>query len=249
MCQKNSFYTILNFFEWYTRVKQYFAPSPELEKKLNKNGKLELLESLIKIQNKVQLRFIPQSDKLPYGSGSPVLAAKSFIGSSPFVLVYGDDMIIENQPGRFLKTMIGSFHNHHTAGVIAAQEVGRKEATRYGCLKFYSDKKSADQISEIVEKPSLGQLPSTLVIDGRFVFSAEILGILEKTLVRNNELMLTDAINTLARSQKVLAAPITDGHWTTTGDPLRWLKTNLLMASKGDKIKKNLKKLFSELKK
>ena len=84
------------------KIKKYFTPDPELEKFLKDSGKEEYLSSLKNLWKKVKVwKFIPQGRSLPYGNASPALAAKGFLGKDPFVFMFGDDMLIEDNPGDF----------------------------------------------------------------------------------------------------------------------------------------------------
>jgi len=86
-----------------TSLKNYFTPDSELTDYLTKINKLDAIESLQKIWDSTKLIFIPQDPTLPYGNASPILAAKSFIGLNPFVFMFGDDLTVEKEIGRYLK--------------------------------------------------------------------------------------------------------------------------------------------------
>src|SRR5574343_238852 len=72
-------------------LEKYFSPDADLEKYLSDNNKLEYLDSLKNIWSKAKLTFIEQDPNLPYGTGSPLLTAKPFIGNDNFIYMYGDD--------------------------------------------------------------------------------------------------------------------------------------------------------------
>ena len=99
------------------RVKRYFTPDPELQAALKKGNKLHLIKDLQAIQKKVEFKFIPQPRKrLPYGNGTPVLAAKSFIGNESFVYLFGDDVTFEDRPGQLLSQLISASDESSCSG-------------------------------------------------------------------------------------------------------------------------------------
>jgi len=61
-----------------TSIEDHFDRNLELERHLEKSGKLEVLSKLRKISEMADFIFIRQ--KGPYGNGTPVLNAKSLIG-------------------------------------------------------------------------------------------------------------------------------------------------------------------------
>ena len=73
-------------------LEKYFSPDSDLEKYLTDNNKLEYLDSLKNIWAKAKLTFIEQNPDLPYGTGSPLLSAKKFVGLDPFIYMYGDGL-------------------------------------------------------------------------------------------------------------------------------------------------------------
>lgn len=214
-------------------IKRYFSPDADLEAYLTQNNKLQYLDSLKTIASKLKrLEFIPQPLDLPYGNGSPIIAAKEFIGSDPFAYLFGDDLTVEAVPGAFLSQMIATFDQYQPAAVIAVKDVGPEEISRYGSAKYMDDPKYPHRISAMLEKLPASEAPSTFGQGGRFILSNKVVEILsnQKTGI-GNELWLADANNTLAQTDVVLTQAFEgDSDWMTTGDPLRWLKANIAVA-------------------
>ena len=226
-------------------IKRYFTPDPKLKKALAEKGKSRLIESLEKIQAQAKLEFRPQPrTRLPYGNATPILVAKNFIGDQPFVYDFTDDIIIEDWPGYCLARMIKIFKKYRASVVTAVQEVEKKEVIHYGCVKYANDPKCPHRIEKIIEKPPVDQAPSNMVQDGRFVLSSQIFRVLDKLPIRNNELWLADAIDQLVGKSTVIAEPLKNGVWMTTGDPLRWLAANLAMAKKRSEFKSEIEQFL-----
>ena len=230
-------------------LEKYFSPDADLEKYLTDNNKVEYLDSLKNIWSKAKLTFIPQPTNLPYGNGSPILAAKEFIGKDNFVYMFGDDLTVEPTPGQFLTKMLTTFDQYSPACVIAVKDVGINEISRYGSAKYQDDPKYPNRISAMLEKLPADQAPSTFGQGGRFVLSNKVVEILstQKTGL-GNELWLADANNYLAQNDVVLTQAFEgDEDWLTTGDPLRWLTANITVGLKDPKFHDDLVKFIKTL--
>lgn len=232
-------------------IKRYFTPDPILEKYLEDNHKSEYLDSLHYIWSHVQFKFVPQSPHLPYGNASPILAAKSFIGSDPFVYAFGDDLTVESSPGRFVKKMIATFEKYSPAAVLSVKDVGPEEISRYGSAKYIKDPHYPNRISGMYEKLPADQAPSFFGQGGRFVFNGQKLlaTLLNQPTGKDNELWLADANNNLALKDIVLTEAFdSESDWMTTGDPLRWLKANLILGLNDSRFKADLASFLSSIK-
>lgn len=231
------------------KIQNYFSPDKNLEKYLTENNKIEYLDSLKSIWSNSKLTFIQQPTDLPYGTGSPLLAAKEFIGSNNFVYMYGDDMVVEPKTGQFLARMINLFERYQAGLVIAVKDVGIDEISRYGAAQYMDDPKYPHRISAMLEKLPAQEAPSTFAQCGRFVATSKVFAILEsQSLSKDNELWFADTENTLAKTDIVLTEDFRVGEdWLTTGDPLRWLKANIICALQDPKLKEDFSKFITNL--
>lgn len=234
-------------------IEEYFTPDPDLEKYLTENNKLQYLDSLKTIWSKAKITFIEQPIDLPYGNGSPVLAAKDFIGQDDFVYMFGDDLTVEPVPGQFVSKMMATFNQYSPASVIAVKDVGKEEISRYGSAKYIEDTKYPNRISAMLEKLPADQAPSTFAQGGRFLVTSKVFSLLKtQGLSRDGELWFSDASNTLAKQGIVLTQAFEgEENWLTTGDPLRWLVANITLALQNSEYKtealnflKNISKKF-----
>ncbi|MFA5532234.1 MAG: sugar phosphate nucleotidyltransferase [Candidatus Shapirobacteria bacterium] len=227
-------------------IKNFFTPDPILEEYLTKNNKMEFLASLQKIWSEAKLEFVPQTDDLPYGNASPALAAKDFIGTDDFAYILGDDLIIETTPGQYLAQMIATFEKYHTDAVVSTQEMPVEEMKRYGAVVPHTEPKVPRQISTLLEK--MDPPPSNFAVVGRYIASNKIMDVIKtQGLSKDNELWWADALNTLAKTGVVVDEPITNGVWMTTGDPMRWLKANIVFALSQPQYKDDLKEFLKTL--
>jgi UTP--glucose-1-phosphate uridylyltransferase len=230
-------------------IERYFTPDADLEKYLTENNKLAFLDSLKAIWEKAKITFISQPVNLPYGNGSPIVAAKDFIGSDPFVYMFGDDLTVETVPGAFLSKMIGTYNQYQPDAVVAVKDVGREEISRYGSAQYIEDPKYPNRISAMLEKLPANEAPSTFGQGGRFILSNQFVEKLSNQETgMGNELWLADAVNNFAKNGVVLTQAFEDGSdWMTTGDPLRWLKANIAVAMLDSNLKDDLKQFIQTL--
>jgi UTP--glucose-1-phosphate uridylyltransferase len=184
-------------------VADYFDKAYELEQKLEKAGKSELL-SLIRdvLPRHVRAVFVTQAEAL--GLGHAVLCAKPVVGNEPFAVLLADDLIWNRGPGA-LKQMADCAEREN-ASVIAVQDVPKDQTGSYGIVATDSFHDRQGRISAIVEKPKPELAPSNLAVVGRYVLSGRIFDLLEKTKPgAGGEIQLTDAIAALLKEEKALA--------------------------------------------
>ena len=227
---------------------RYFSPDPELETYLKETGKEAVMAPWHNLISRFKsISFLPQTKAYPYGNGVPILVAKDFIGDNPFIYLFADDLHIEDVPGAFLSKMIATFEKYQPAAVLAVEEVPASEINRYGSMKYVNDPKYPHRVSAIVEKPSAAEAPSLFGSTGRFVLSSKYIETLQNTKTSKGELWLTDANNYLAQNDVLLTEELPHGVWMTTGDPLRWLKANIVMGLRHPDFKVSLSEFLKTL--
>lgn len=222
-------------------LEDHFDRSWALENELEKAGKTERLEKIIKISEAANFIYVRQ--KGPYGNGTPVLSAASLVDEEPFVFVWGDDLVKSKES--FTKKMVEDYDkNGHL--MIGVQKVPKKVVNKYGIVKL---KKGTREIEDIIEKPSVEEAPSRLADFGRMILDQDIVDILKETrLGKDNELWIVDAIKTYVKRGGIfLAKEVEDGEWMTTGDALNYLKATLAYALERKDVKKELKKYINKL--
>ncbi len=219
-------------------IDQHFAKSPALEAHLVEQGKDALLEIVREVSSLANVSTVIQGEDLPYGNGSPILAARDHLTpGDPFIYMFGDDLVLSEVPA--VKQVIDTYNAHEPAAVVAVQKVPDEMVPRYGIVAPKPDTDPMEMIS-IVEKPSLEEAPSRLAQFGRFALSYKTVEILEQTaLGKGNELWLTDAIARLCEEDRVLVLEIA-GTWYTTGDHYQLLIANIEYALADPEIRPRL---------
>ena len=194
-------------------IEDHFDSNIELEEHLRKQGKDDLLE-LVKPTN-VNLFFVRQS--YPKGLGHAILQAKAFVGNEPFVVMLGDDIMQGQEP--LTKQLIDVYEKTHASNI---------EDGIYNVEYF-------------VEKPKPEDAPSDLAIIGRYLLTPEIFDILENQAPgAGGEIQLTDAIDTLNKTQRVFAKRF-DGKRYDIGNKLGFLEMSIEYGLKHPEIKEGLR--------
>ena len=216
-------------------IEDHFDSNIELEEHLRKQGKDALLE-LVKPTN-VNLFFVRQS--YPMGLGHAILQAKAFVGNEPFVVMLGDDIMQAKEP--LTKQLIDVYEKTHASN-IAVMEVPHEETSKYGIIA--PERELEDGIYNVeyfVEKPKPEDAPSDLAIIGRYLLTPEVFDILENQAPgAGGEIQLTDAIDTLNKTQRVFAKRF-DGKRYDIGNKLGFLEMSIEYGLKHPEIKEGLR--------
>jgi UTP--glucose-1-phosphate uridylyltransferase len=226
-------------------VMNYFTPNKHLEKSLADAGKEKQLEQYNQVVNNANFIFVHQKPDLPYGNGSPILTVQSLVKDEPFVVCWGDDLLLNPDGVGGVKQVVDSYVAHEDAyGVLGTTEISREEIIRYGMVELMEG--TDGQIKRVVEKPKLEDVTSNLAEFGRMVLSPEIF----KYLVAGNtgkdgELWLMDSIEKLLTHNPVYAKTI-QGEFLTTGDPLRFLKASFKYAMQRPELAGDLKAFLAK---
>lgn len=187
-------------------LEDHFDRAPELEERLARDpGKAALLEEVVNISRLANIWYVRQKETL--GLGHAVNRARNFIGNEPFAVLYGDDVILGEDPacGQLIRA-----YEQYGLGVVGVKEVSREAIRKYSSLKVEPLEGRCFRCTDMIEKPRPGQEFSLYSILGRCVLPPEIFDILDRTpLGANNEIQLTDAMKELARSQSMVAVDFT----------------------------------------
>ena len=234
-------------------IENHFDTSFELETMLEKRVKRQLLEEVRSIVPKdVTIMHVRQGNAK--GLGHAVLCGRPLVGDEPFTVILPDVLLAEfsaNQKKENLAAMLKRF-NQTKASQIMVSPVAPEAVSSYGiadCGGVEIPPGESAKINRSVEKPSVDDAPSNLAVVGRYVFSAAIWDLLEKTPVGvGDEIQLTDAIDMLIEKETVEAFHMT-GISYDCGDKIGYMKAfveyGLHHNKLGDEFKSYLKALTS----
>lgn len=223
-------------------VEDHFDRSPDLERQLLHSGKNDLYNEMVRIGSMANITYVRQAEQL--GLGHAVLCAKGFAGNDPIAVLYGDDVIIGDDPvvGQLCRT-----YEKYGKGIVGIREVPTEDVMKYSSMKLEKLDDGYFNISDMIEKPAPDQIFSNYAILGRCVLPAEIFDILENTPYgRNNELQLTDAMKTLALRENMIGVDFTGTRYDM-GNKLSALKASIETGLTRPDISGELKAYIKEL--
>ena len=213
-------------------IEDHFDRSLELELTLQHNHKDEILKMVQEISD-ISIHYIRQKE--PLGLGHAILCAKHFVGSEPFAVLLGDDLVDSDTP--CLKQLI-DVYNETGSSILGVQEVSQEKVSSYGIIE--PKVKISDRVwsvKDMIEKPAVSEAPSRLAVLGRYIIAPEIFDILEKTKPGSGgEIQLTDALKELARMQSILAYNF-EGRRYDVGDKQGFLEATVEQALKKPELR------------
>ncbi len=196
--------------------KDYFNNTVDkIRDQLHSQGKDERFEPVQKVLDFPKVTIITQDPSLPYGNGSPIASAKSFINDDEaFIAIYSDDVVYGKSA---VKDLVDAFEKHPDArAIIGCQLVPHEEIQKYASVDYNPE---TEILNGLVEKPKPEEAASDLASYGRYLLTPEVFQYLTPAHTgKDDELWLPEAIARLIPTGKVYAKP-TNGLWMTTGDP------------------------------
>lgn len=236
-------------------LQRYLGEDNKLWDFLKKTRKEHLMASWLNIKRNADITLFEQRDKDPYGNGTPFILAKNFANKGPVAAMWGDDIMVHVEKDKLscIRQMVKYFEKYEPTAVLSTEKVTKSEISRYGCMEYLkkSEAKVPYQIKRIIEKPKSNEAPSLMANACRFVLSFEVFEELEKkTKGKGGEIWLTDAIDRLLQKGRIVMAPPCKGSiWVPVGDPVRWLKANLVVALNDKQYRKDVRQMISEIEK
>lgn len=208
---------------------------------------------LLSLQNEVTIVDILPSkvDKINNGL-SPIqdeYIEYYLMGNEPFVVMLGDDLMdITNASAKPLTKQLMEDYDKTHASTIAVMKVPHEDVSSYGVIAPQGKAvKGLYSVDTFVEKPQPEDAPSDLAIIGRYLLTPEIFDILERqTPGAGNEVQLTDAIDTLNKTQRVFAREF-KGNRYDVGDKFGFMKTSIDYALEHPEVKEDLKNYIIKL--
>jgi UTP--glucose-1-phosphate uridylyltransferase len=211
-------------------IEDHFDVSFELEHLLESRQKTDLLETVKRISDMIDVSYVRQKEAL--GLGHAVLRSKELVGDEPFAVVLSDDVI--HAPRPCIRQLL-DVYQHFGCSVVALMEVPRDRISAYGVVagELVPDAPCGGplyRIRDLVEKPKAEAAPSNLAIIGRYILTPEAFGAIEAVGPgANGEIQLTDGLRYLLRSQAMYGL-VFDGQRYDAGDKLGFLKATVEFA-------------------
>jgi UTP--glucose-1-phosphate uridylyltransferase len=222
-------------------IEDHFDIAFELESLLIEKGKDAELRQVRGITEMVDIFYVRQKQAL--GLGHAVLCAKDFVGSEPFAVLLGDDII--DAPAPCLGQLLDVYRRYRGT-VLALEKVPMENISSYGCVQANQIFKNVFEVTNLVEKPNQEDAPSDMAIIGRYVLTHDIFPILERQEPgKGGEIQLTDAILQLSRDEAIYGC-LFEGIRHDCGDKMGFLKATVDLALKREEFNGEFRRFLQE---
>jgi glucose-1-phosphate thymidylyltransferase len=169
----------------------------------------------------VRITYVEQDE--PLGLAHAVLTAEPFLGSNPFVMYLGDNLL---QGG--ITELVEAFRANEPDALILLTPVADPEHYGVAELEDGNDAHNPGRVVRLLEKPA--QPPSNLALVGVYMFTAAIHDAARAIAPSGRgELEITDAIQHLVDSELRVEPHIVRGWWKDTGRLEDMLEANRLI--------------------
>ena len=224
-------------------IEDHFDRSLTLEGVMTNADKTAQLETIKDLHKLANIHYIRQIETK--GLGHAVSKAKTFVGNDPFLVMYGDDVILGDIPAS--KELIDAYGTFGK-GVLGIKPVSEDAIRKYSSLKVEKIKDNVFKCTDMVEKPQTKEeILSLYSILGRCVLPPEIFDILEHTEPgAGGEIQLTDAMKELARTIGMTAVEFS-GKRYDMGNKLGILQANIDVGLKHPETAEGLREYIKAL--
>ncbi len=225
-------------------IEDHFDHSFELEHLLEtRGGKEDVLSELKSVAKMANIYFIRQKEAK--GLGHAVLCARSFVKDEPFAVMYGDDVII-NEENPVIGQVIHAYEKHNKCAV-GIKEVTPEQIVKYSSMKVQNIEDDVYLIDDMIEKPPIEKIFSMYSILGRCVLTPDIFNVLQA--IPNGaggELQLTDAMAEIARRDGMVGVDF-DGVRYDMGNKFGIIKANIEVGLNHPEVKDELKEFIKKI--
>lgn len=238
---------------WHKKaIEDHFDYPFELEKRLEEWGKHEYVDQVRKIADMANFHYVRQ--KGPYGNGTPIWNARSFIGNDPFLYLWADDFI-HASPDTRCQQLISAYTKMNGGSILGSMKLTSDDAyKRYGYALGEEVHDGILKVKQTIEKPGPGMTTSEYAIISGFLFEPEMTDAVGEAMRRlekessNRELYYVDGINILLEQGKdVYAAEIKNGKYYDCGNKLEYLKAVVEFGLKHEDLAEDFKAYLKTL--
>lgn len=200
-------------------IERYFEPNPDVEEALERQGRRALAERRRRFENDVRVSFVYQDE--PLGLGHAIACAARVVGERPFFVLLPDELMAD--PSLLVELAAESSRTGRSA--VALKRVPRDEVFRYGVVAPVGPiDGSLVRFDRVVEKPTVNDAPSDLVIIGRYALDPSIFADLAALApAPSGEIQLSDALSRQASFAPLSGLVSTIGR-RDIGHPVGWLQ-------------------------
>ena len=222
-------------------ILDHFREDQKLETTLAAGGKEALAEVVRSVGRLARVHAVMQGD--PLGVGHAILQAKAAVGTDVFGVAFPDDLILADVP---VLEQLRRVQAEHGGIVMAVEAVPEALVDRYGVIDGDHVADGVYRVNRMVEKPPVGQAPSTLAIVGRYVFAPAIFESIERTGAgAGGEIQITDAMQA-ALATMPCHAVVFEGARYDCGSRLGFVQATIAVARRDPDLARSLAEFLAE---
>lgn len=183
-------------------LEDHFDVSYELEHQINGTSKEKYLADIRNIIDNCSFSYTRQTEMK--GLGHAILTGENLIGREPFGVILADDLCVGEDES--VLAQMANIYAKYRCSIVAIEEVPHEEVYKYGVIAGSELEDGVYVVSSMVEKPNPEDAPSNLAIIGRYILTPDLFDVIRDTAPgRNGEIQITDALQTQATKNMVLA--------------------------------------------
>jgi UTP--glucose-1-phosphate uridylyltransferase len=200
-------------------IEAYFQPAPDVMAKLRSSGRGAMADRLQRSADSARISFAYQDD--PHGLGHAVGCAREAVGDQPFAVLLPDEIMGDSS----LLAQMADVAAASGGSAVGLKRVAASEVSAYGVVDTVGevDADGVVRVRSMVEKPSLQEAPSDLILIGRYVLAPGAFEAIDRVSpAADGEIQLTDALKLLA-AEGPFHGVVSSISRYDTGSPFGWL--------------------------
>lgn len=225
-------------------MEDHFDYAYELESNLKgKPGKEGFYHAVHDIADLANIYYIRQKET--NGTAHALMKAESFVSGEPFALLFGDDVIVGEDP--VTAQLIRAYEKYGKC-TVGVNECAREDIGKYCSLGVSMLEDRVMNVHQIVEKPTEEEILSLYAILGRDVLNSDIFDYIRKTPEnpKAHEVFLTDALDMMAKDGRLTAVDFT-GRRFDMGNKFGMMQANVEVALQHPEIGEQFRTYLKEL--
>lgn len=222
-------------------IVRFFNRDIPYEEYLKSKNHADFAEIIKNISTLAKITYVYQDEQK--GLGHAILCAKDAVGDNPFLVILGDDLIV-NEEGPTASQQLIEAYEKTGCSVLGVQKVAPEVTFKYGIVDPETVDGRLILMKGMVEKPK-DNPPSLFAALGRYVLTSDIFALLEtQTPGAGGEIQLTDS---LIRLPKIYAYDFV-GRRYDIGDKFGYVQAVIDFSLKRDDLKDKVKEYLQTMK-
>lgn len=216
-------------------IEEHFDVSFDLQKNLVEKGNYHLLSRVEAVSRLARIAYVRQKE--PRGDGDAVLQAQAWIGNEPCLVLYGDELIDNEDGDSSVLQLLHTAKTHPEATIIGLATTDVTHRSKYGIVETGA----AGNIEKIVEKPKNLETESTQAIVGKFILQPEAFEHLKATATnRDGRISMTDTLRELVNKGHSAYPCIFSGIRFDVGDKTEYIKASIHFSLKDPAMRNDI---------